>query len=122
MASFNIISTLSLMVVEKERNMSVMSAMGASPSLIRGIFANQGWLITISGGCAGLFIGSLLTLGQQHFGWIKLSSANPAMMAIDHYPVSLDPNDFLAVLAAIFLTSLLISLAGAWLSRPAKHP
>lgn len=119
-ASFNIISTLSLMVVEKEKNMGVMGAMGASPRLIKGIFANQGWLITLSGGLAGLSIGSLLTLGQQHFGWIKLSSANPAMMAIDHYPVSLRLGDLLTVLAAIILTSLLISLAGAWLSRPSR--
>ena len=120
-ASFNIISTLSLMVVEKEKNMSVMSAMGASPRLIKGIFANQGWLITLSGGLVGLLIGSLLTLGQQHFGWIKLNSANPAMMAIDHYPVSLHTADLLVVIAAIFLTSLLISLAGAWLSRTARR-
>lgn len=119
-ASFNIISTLSLMVVEKEKNMGVLSAMGAPARLIRGIFANQGWLITLGGGCIGLLLGSLLTLGQQHFGWIKLNSANPAMMAVDHYPVSLRPGDILAVLAAILLTSLLISLAGALLSRPSR--
>lgn len=120
-ASFNIISTLSLMVVEKEKNMGVISAMGATPGLIKGIFANQGWLITSVGGCAGLIVGSLLTLGQQHFGWIKLNSANPAMMAVDYYPVSLRLSDLLAVAAAILLTSLLIAAVGGWLARPARN-
>lgn len=120
-ASFNIISTLSLMVVEKEKNMGVLSAMGAAPGLIKGIFANQGWLITLGGGCIGLATGSLLTIGQQHFGWIKLGSDNPAMMSVDHYPVSLHLSDLLAVLAAICLTSLLIAAAGAWLSRPSRE-
>jgi len=119
-ASFNIISTLSLMVVEKEKNMAVFSAMGASSGLIKGIFANQGWLITFIGGCVGLVIGSLLTLGQEHFGWIKLNSSNPAMMAVDYYPVSLRLSDLLAVTAAILLTSLIIAAVGAWLARPAR--
>jgi len=119
-ASFNIISTLSLMVVEKEKNMGVLSAMGATSGLIKGIFANQGWLITLGGGCVGLLVGSLLTLGQQHYGWIKLSSANPAMMTVDYYPVVLHLSDLLAVFASILLTSLLISLIGAMLARPVR--
>ena len=84
------------MVVEKENNMGVLAAMGATPRLIEGIFANQGWLITSVGGFIGLAAGSLLTLGQEHFGWIKLSSANPAMMAVDHYPVALRLSDLIA--------------------------
>lgn len=119
-ASFNIISTLSLMVVEKQQNMGVLAAMGATPSFIRRIFASQGWLVTICGGVTGLVAGTLLTLGQQHFGWVKLSSANPSLMAIDHYPVRLDPADFLAVLLAILLTSLLLTLIGALISSPRR--
>lgn len=119
-ASFNIISTLSLMVVEKEKNMGVLTAMGARQTLIQRIFANQGWLVTFIGGCAGLGLGSLLTLGQMHFGWIKLQSSNPAMMAIDHYPVLLQATDLLTCLGAILLTSLLIALSGFIISRP--HP
>lgn len=120
-ASFNIISTLSLMVVEKENNMGVLAAMGATPRLIEGIFANQGWLITSVGGFIGLAAGSLLTLGQEHFGWIKLSSANPAMMAVDHYPVALRLSDLIAAGGAILLTSLLIAAAGAYLGRPQRQ-
>lgn len=121
-ASFNIISTLSLMVVEKEKNMAVFSAMGAPPSLIRSIFANQGWLITFAGGVTGVVIGALLSLGQQHFGWIKLNSTNPAMMTIDHYPVVMQWSDLVTVICAILLTSLLISLIGAQLTRRSSKP
>lgn len=117
-SSFNIISTLSLMIVEKQANIAVFSAMGAAPGFVSRIFAGQGWLITMAGGLAGIIIGALLTLGQQHFGWVKLSSANPALMAIDYYPVRLDIADMLIVAAAIALTSLLISLCGALMSRP----
>jgi ABC-type lipoprotein release transport system permease subunit len=112
-ASFNIISTLSLMVVEKEKNMGVLAAMGAEKSLIRKIFANQGWLVTTIGGSIGMVIGSLLTLGQQHFGWIKLSSANPALMTIDHYPVCLHVSDLIIVFISILLTSLIIAYIGS---------
>lgn len=111
-ASFNIISTLSLMVVEKQKNMAVIAAMGGTRTLIGRVFANQGWLITLLGGLSGLLFGSLLTLGQQHFGWIRLTSQNPALMAVDSYPVALHPSDLLIILAAIILTSLLISLIG----------
>lgn len=120
-SSFNIISTLSLMIVEKEKNMGVLAAMGAPPSFAKHIFANQGWLITIVGGAIGLIIGSLLTLGQQHFGWIKLSSSNPAMMSINYYPVSLQVTDLIAVSIAIILTALIISAVGAWLARPVRR-
>lgn len=109
-ASFNIISTLSLMVVEKQQNMAVLSSMGATPGFIRRIFANQAWLVTLGGGLIGMAVGALLTLGQMHFGWVKLSSANPALMAIDHYPVHLQGGDLLLTFAAILLTSLLLSL------------
>ena len=112
-ASFNIVSTLSLMVVEKEKNMAVLGAMGAAPSFIRRIFGSLGWLITIIGSAAGLLLGTLLTLGQQHFGWVKLSSANPSLMAINYYPVRLDPADLMIVLLAVLVTSLLIALVGA---------
>lgn len=117
-ASFNIISTISLLVVEKQKNNSVMTAMGALPTRISNIFAIQGTLITIIGGTIGILLGALLTLGQQHYGWVKLTSANPSLMAIDHYPVSLTTPDILTVAAALLLTSLLISLLSALLSRP----
>ena len=116
-SSFNIISTLSLMVVEKQANMAVFSAIGAPTRLIRAIFANQGWLITLLGGIVGLLIGSLITLGQQTFGWVKIQASNPAVMAIDYYPVQLQATDILIILAAILLTATIISAVASTLPR-----
>lgn len=116
-SSFNIISTLSLMVVEKQANIAVFSAIGAPNRLIRAIFANQGWLITLLGGIVGLLIGSLITLGQQTFGWVKIQASNPAVMAIDYYPVQLQATDILIILAAILLTATIISAVASTLPR-----
>ena len=116
-SSFNIISTLSLMVVEKQANMAVFSAIGAPNRLIRAIFANQGWIITLLGGIVGLLIGSLITLGQQTFGWVKIQASNPAVMAIDYYPVHLQATDILIILAAILLTATIISAVASTLPR-----
>lgn len=116
-SSFNIISTLSLMVVEKQANMAVFSAIGTPNRLIRAIFANQGWLITLLGGIVGLLIGSLITLGQQTFGWVKIQASNPAVMAIDYYPVHLQATDILIILAAILLTATIISAVASTLPR-----
>ena len=117
-ASFNIVSTLSLLVVEKRQNMGVMTAMGAPPRLISSIFANQGWLITIAGGLAGILLGSLLTLGQQHFGWVRLASDNPALMAVDTYPVALTLPDVLVSLVSVAVISVVMAAVAALLALP----
>lgn len=109
-ASFNIISTLSLMVVEKQGNMAVLRAMGASPGFIRNIFANQAWLITLCGGFIGLLIGSLLILGQQHYGWVPLATSNPAVLSTTSYPVLLTLPDLLICSATLLILSGLLTL------------
>lgn len=112
-ASFNIVSTLSLMVVEKQENMGVLRAMGATPGFVSRIFANQGWMITLLGGCIGLIIGSLLSLGQQHYGWVKLATGNKGVLAIDHYPVALEGGDLLLCFGVLVLVAGVIALIGA---------
>lgn len=116
-ASFNITTTLSLMIVEKRANMDLLRAMGGEESFIRRIFAWQGGIITLVGGVVGIIIGALLTLGQATFGWIKLASQNPALMAIDRYPVELSISDLLVTLLAISLLSAIMSLTGYMISR-----
>lgn len=108
-ASFNIVSTLSMMMLEKEGNMRILSAMGATSGLIDRIFVSQGWLIVMLGGCAGAVLGSLLVLGQQHFGWIKLSAADPSLMAVDIYPVELQGGDIGVTLLSVVAVAALIT-------------
>lgn len=107
-ASFNIISTLSLLVIEKRANMETMRAMGAPKGMVRGIFIIQGWLISVCGGVIGIIIGTLLSLAQQHFGFIKLSG-DPANLTVEAYPVHVIPSDLLMVFGLVILVGFLTS-------------
>lgn len=111
-ASFNIVSTLSMMVLEKEPNMAVLRAMGATPGFISRIFGAQGALITLAGGLAGILAGSLLVLGQSHFGWVRLQTSDPTLLMVDAYPVVLRLSDLLTVTIFLLAASLLIALIG----------
>ena len=108
-ASCNIISTLSMLILEKEENMGILTALGATRRMINGIFIRQGWLIVMAGGCIGILLGTLLVLGQQHFGWIKLSTSNPALMSVDSYPVLLECTDLLITFLTLPAVALLIT-------------
>lgn len=107
-ASFNIISTLSLMVIEKRANMATLRAMGASHATVTSVFVWLGWFITAIGAVAGTVTGLALSLLQQHFGLIKLN-ADPTALTIDVYPVHVEWPDIAAVLGAVLLTGLLIA-------------
>lgn len=104
-ASFNIISTLSLLVIEKEGNLAVMRAMGATERQVSGIFSIEGWLVSLSGGMAGVLIGSALTLAQQWGGFVKLSG-DTSSLVIDAYPVELRLADILVVVGLVAVIGL----------------
>lgn len=108
-ASFNIISTLSLLIIEKEDSISILYAMGAARRTVNRIFVVQGWLISIFGGLAGVVTGSLLVLAQQWGGFIRLGG-DPAQMSITVYPVRLDPIDLAEVIAVVAVVGLVTGL------------
>ncbi len=104
-ATFNIISTLSLLVIEKRDNMDTLRCLGATRALVRRIFMIQGAAITAIGGFAGCLLGLVLSLAQQWGGFIKLAG-DPAKMTITVYPVRVEVLDLLAVAAIIVLVAL----------------
>ncbi len=106
-ACFNIVSTLSLMVIEKRDDMATLRALGAARSSVGAVFRWEGWLITALGGLAGTVLGLLLALAQQHFGIIKLGG-DPSAMTIDVYPVAVSATDVVAVLATVLVTGFVI--------------
>jgi ABC-type lipoprotein release transport system permease subunit len=108
-ASFNIISTLSMLIIEKEGNMNILRAMGAGRRMLSGIFVWQGWLIVILGGIVGIALGALLVALQQQFGWIKLGGADTSLLSVDTYPVELQFTDIAVTLLTIAAVALLIS-------------
>lgn len=107
-ASFNIVSTLSLLVAEKRGDMSTFRALGASKPFVRNIFIWQGFLITVFGGMIGVATGIALSLLQEHLGLIKLSG-DPSTLTIDVYPVAVKFSDIIAVMAAIIVVSAITS-------------
>ena len=105
-AAFNMVGALSLLVLEKQKDIGILKAMGARNSHISGIFLSEGALWALLGGGAGLVLGMLLCIGQQQFGWIKLGGA----FIIEAYPIRLYATDILIVLGTI----LMIGLLAAW--------
>lgn len=115
-ASFNIVSTLSLMVIEKRADMRTFRALGAPRTTVANVFIALGWLITAVGGLAGCVLGIVLSLMQQHLGLIKLGG-DPSGLAIDVYPVRLEWTDVAMVLAAVLATGLLIAQISRFFTR-----
>lgn len=107
-ASFNILGSLSLLIIDKKDDIDILRSMGASPSLIRKIFLYEGWLITVTGVLAGLFLGIMVSLAQIHFQWITLPGNGS--FVITAYPVKIDPID-LALITAVVLS---IGFLAAW--------
>ena len=115
-ATFNVISTLSLLIIEKDDSIATMRALGANDRQISRIFVLQGWLITLAGAITGVIIGLILCLCQQRFGWLRLSG-DPANMIINAYPVEVQWTDVLITLALVAAVGLLTSMVTALIMR-----
>lgn len=106
-ASFNMVGALSLLVLEKQKDMAILKAMGAGSATIKSIFIAEGVLWSLIGGLSGLLIGTLVCVGQQRFHWIKMGGS----FIIDAYPVSLVWTDYVLIIATIMAVGLL----AAWM-------
>ena len=115
-ATFNVISTLSLLIIEKDDSIATLRALGASDRQISRIFVLQGWLITLVGAITGVVIGLVLCLCQQQFGLLRLSG-DPANMIISAYPVEVQWLDVVITLALVAAVGLLTSMVTALIMR-----
>jgi lipoprotein-releasing system permease protein len=101
-ASFNIIGSLSMLIIDKQQDILTLRNMGAGNRLIRRIFLVEGWLISIFGSILGMGMGTLFSWIQQRFGVIKLSGSGS--FVIDAYPVRIEALDiFLIWLTVLFI-------------------
>jgi len=113
-AAFNMIGALTMLVLEKQKDISVLKAMGADHNYIQRIFLNEGFVLAAVGGGAGIIIAIGICLLQIKYKLVKLSGGS---FIIDYYPVKMIATDFLLVVSTI----LLISLLAAWIpSRKAS--
>ncbi len=91
-AVFNIIGSLSMLIIDKKQDIKILQNLGASNKLISSIFLFEGWMISFIGSLIGLISGFILCLMQQHFGLLKLG-ADTSGFIIDAYPVVVEPFD-----------------------------
>lgn len=106
-ASFNIIGSLTMLIIEKKRDIEILKSLGAGDNLIRKIFIFEGWLISIIGALIGLVLGFLVCWIQQEYGIVKLQGET---LIVDSYPVVMKFRDFFVVTGTV----LLIGFWAAW--------
>jgi lipoprotein-releasing system permease protein len=112
-ASFNIIGSLSMLIIDKKADIQTLSHLGASQQMIRKIFLFEGWLISTLGAIGGLVVGLIVCLMQEHLGLLKLGTGTEYIVSA--YPVAVLTIDILIV-AIVVLT---LGFVAAWI--PARQ-
>ena len=107
-ACFNIIGSLSMLIIDKREDIRILSHLGADDHMMKRIFPLEGWLISSLGTLCGIVIGVLVCLGQQHFGWLKMGSGYDYV--ISAYPVQVQATDILIVAFIV----LALGFVAAW--------
>lgn len=107
-ASFNIIGSLSMLIIDKRDDIRILSDLGADESTIRRVFLLEGWFISSLGAFTGLILGVALCLGQQHFGWLKLGTGTEYI--ISTYPVQVQALDILLVAVIVLALGFVAAL------------
>lgn len=105
-ASINIFFSLMMLVIDKKKDIAILSAVGASPKLVRNIFLTEGALIAFIGAGIGLVFGGAICWLQDHFGLVGMGMEN-ALVA--NYPVRLNPLDFVSISLVIITITFIIS-------------
>ena len=106
-AAFAIVGAVVMLITDKRRDIATLRAMGAPHRLIREIFVGEGLLLTCVGCLFGAILGVGFSLGQHHFGWIKI----PGNMVFESYPVELNAWDVVLVVVIIIAAGWSISSA-----------
>ncbi len=107
--SFNMVGALWMIVLEKQKDISILKSMGATDKIIRNIFLAEGLLLTALGMLIGLAAAVGLYFGQKTFGWVSI----PQGFLVESYPIALRWSDFLPVSAVVLGIGLLASLVPA---------
>lgn len=116
-ASFNIFFSLSMLAIEKRKDIAILKSMGARDSLVRSIFLKQGALIAFSGALVGLGLGLLLVWVQDTFGLVSLGISSAVVNA---YPVRLDWFDLIWIGVSVIGITLVASWRPAWIASQVK--
>jgi lipoprotein-releasing system permease protein len=105
-AAFTMIGALTMLVLEKQKDIQVLKAMGADRELIQKIFLSEGFLLAGIGAVSGVILGGLICWAQVQFKLIRIQGGT---FLIDHYPVKVIPADFLLVAATVTIVAVVAS-------------
>lgn len=111
--AINVFFTLSMLAIDKKKDISVLYAMGAAPTFIRKIFLIEGAIISFTGASIGLVLGGLICWLQIEYGLVSMGME---LSIADGYPVKMKLTDFLNTSAIIIFITLAVSLRPAWLA------
>ena len=106
-ATFTMVGALTMLVLEKQKDIQVLKAMGAGQSLVQKIFLSEGLLLALIGTASGMLLALLICWAQVTFDLIPIQGGT---FLIDHYPVTLQAFDFLVV----FITVSVIAFVASW--------
>ncbi|MCR9083884.1 MAG: FtsX-like permease family protein [Cyclobacteriaceae bacterium] len=116
-ASFNIFFSLSMLAIEKKKDIAMLKALGAKDKLIREIFLKQGAMIAVVGAAIGLVLGFAIVWLQESFGLVSLGIASAV---VDAYPVRMVWTDFAWITVVVILITLVASWRPAWIASRVK--
>lgn len=108
-AIFNVVGSLSMLIIEKKEDVAILRSMGANSQLIERIFLYEGWLIVFIGSLIGIILGFVICFAQQEFGLLKLGGA-PEMMLVNSYPVTMKLIDFIVTFSTVCLIGIIAVL------------
>jgi len=115
-AAFNMVSALTMLVLEKKKDISILQSMGANNTSILKIFLSEGLLLGVLGSAAGILLATIICLFQLKYKLIKLQGGS---FLIDYFPVKLQATDFILVASTALLIAFIASLIPA--SKAAKQ-
>ncbi len=117
-ASFSIVGSLAMLIIDKRDNIATLRALGARTEFVRSIFTSEGALIGVLGAVIGLALGVGICWAQQHFGLIEMPGTT---FVVKYYPVEMKLTDIVLIIAAMAIVTMAITqLTVRTMIRPAE--
>ncbi len=120
-ASFNVVSTMSMLVIEKQSSLRLLSSLGMTTAKVGNVFAWESAYVTLIGSLSGLLLGVILVLCQKWFGLIKIQG-DPSQLLTPTYPVRLEPTDLLITLIPLAIIGIACAIGASLFARTKLRP
>jgi len=108
-ASFNIIGSLTMLIIEKKEDIKTLQSIGMTMADIKKLFLLEGWLISILGALLGIILGIIIAVLQQQFGFIPMQGSNPGAFIVNYYPIEIKFLDIVIIFFTVLIIGYLAS-------------